>query len=70
MKSPVSKSKTGVRSIPGSGVENAPVPNVQDWFDCIATAAYYKAEARGFRPGRELDDWLEAEADISAPVRL
>jgi hypothetical protein len=29
----------------------------------IATAAYFKAEARGFQPGRELQDWLEAEAE-------
>ena len=28
----------------------------------IAVAAYYKAEARGFAPGYEMDDWLEAEA--------
>lgn len=27
----------------------------------IATAAYYKAEARGFVPGGEVDDWLSAE---------
>jgi len=30
----------------------------------IATAAYFKAERRGFVPGRELDDWLEAEAEM------
>jgi hypothetical protein len=30
----------------------------------VATAAYYRAEARGFAPGRELEDWLEAEAQI------
>jgi hypothetical protein len=30
----------------------------------IATAAYYRAEARGFAPGRELDDWLAAEAQV------
>lgn len=30
----------------------------------IATAAYFKAEARGFQPGKELDDWLEAEAEF------
>ncbi len=30
----------------------------------IALAAYYKAESRGFSPGYELDDWLEAEHDI------
>ena len=30
----------------------------------IALAAYYKAENRGFAPGQELSDWLEAEHDI------
>jgi hypothetical protein len=35
----------------------------QEW---ISVAAYYKAEARGFEPGKELDDWLEAEKDYSA----
>ena len=29
----------------------------------IAESAYYKAEARGFSPGHELDDWLAAEAN-------
>ena len=30
----------------------------------IAQAAYYRAERRGFDPGHELDDWLDAEAEI------
>ncbi|WP_031435006.1 DUF2934 domain-containing protein [Methylomarinum vadi] len=30
----------------------------------IAEAAYYKAEKRGFEPGHELQDWLEAEKEI------
>lgn len=30
----------------------------------IAIAAYYRAERRGFAPGRELEDWLEAERDL------
>lgn len=30
----------------------------------VALAAYFKAENRGFTPGKELDDWLEAEHDI------
>jgi Protein of unknown function (DUF2934) len=30
----------------------------------IAEAAYWRAERRGFAPGRELDDWLEAEREI------
>jgi hypothetical protein len=30
----------------------------------IAEAAYYRAEARGFQPGHELEDWLAAENEI------
>lgn len=30
----------------------------------IAEAAYYRAEHRGFAPGHELDDWLQAEAAL------
>lgn len=32
----------------------------------IALSAYYRAQARGFAAGRELDDWLEAEQEFSA----
>ena len=34
----------------------------------IAVAAYYKAEKRGFYPGNELQDWLEAKSDIISVV--
>ncbi len=30
----------------------------------IAEFAYYKAENRGFAPGYELEDWLEAEQEF------
>ena len=30
----------------------------------IEEAAYYLAEKRGFEPGHELEDWLQAEAQI------
>lgn len=30
----------------------------------IAIAAYYRAERRGFAPGREIEDWLEAEREV------
>jgi len=29
----------------------------------ISVAAYFKAEARGFEPGKNLEDWLEAEIE-------
>lgn len=30
----------------------------------VAECAYLKAEARGFAPGYEMDDWLEAEQEL------
>jgi hypothetical protein len=30
----------------------------------VAEAAYFRAEQRGFSPGHEMSDWLQAEADI------
>jgi hypothetical protein len=30
----------------------------------VAEAAYYRAEKRGFAPGGDLQDWLEAEAQM------
>ena len=36
--------------------------------DQIAALAYLKAEARGFSPGRELDDWLEAESELNSSI--
>ena len=44
-----------------------PVPPV-NLDKMIAEAAYYKAEKRGFRPGNELKDWLEAKREIIGSV--
>jgi hypothetical protein len=37
----------------------------QQW---VATAAYYKAQRRGFAPGFEAEDWREAEFEIASRV--
>lgn len=34
----------------------------------VAEAAYYRAQRRGFAPGRDLDDWLAAEAEIAQSI--
>jgi hypothetical protein len=34
----------------------------------VAQAAYFRAEARGFAAGRELEDWVAAEAEIGAQL--
>jgi len=49
--------------------QNATQPSaaqIQAW---IAEAAYYRAESRGFEPGRETEDWLAAEAEVLARMR-
>ena len=30
----------------------------------VAEAAYYRAQRRGFEPGYELQDWVEAESEV------
>jgi hypothetical protein len=34
----------------------------------IADIAYFAAERRGFSPGYELDDWLQAEQEVEASM--
>lgn len=36
----------------------------QQWQEMVAAAAYYRAEARGFRGSSPEQDWLEAEAEL------
>ncbi|KAF0203024.1 MAG: hypothetical protein FD173_1879 [Gallionellaceae bacterium] len=37
-------------------------------YHMIATAAYYRAEHRGFAGGYEMQDWISAEAEIDAQL--
>lgn len=32
--------------------------------EMVSALAYYKAEQRGFEPGHELEDWLDAEQEL------
>lgn len=34
----------------------------------IAEAAYYRAKERGFEPGHELEDWIEAESEVMSRI--
>jgi hypothetical protein len=36
----------------------------------IAEAAYYRAQKRGFAPGYEERDWIEAEAEVMTRLGL
>ena len=55
------KSKQGNSEVrPGSG----PGISAQERQMLVARAAYFRAEKRGFVPGGELQDWVEAEAEV------
>ncbi len=36
----------------------------------IRETAYFKAEARGFAPGEELQDWLNAEQEVRRTLQI
>lgn len=38
--------------------------------DMVATAAYFRAERRGFEPGHELEDWYAAETEVVHALQL
>ena len=45
------------------GLGKLEIENEVDRRTRIAVSAYYKAQARGFEPGHDVDDWLSAEAE-------
>jgi Protein of unknown function (DUF2934) len=44
-------------------------PTAQQRQQMIAVAAYHRAQRRNFDPGHELEDWLEAEAEVDAQLQ-
>ncbi len=61
--SPESKSDA---SASGPGLAPAGVSLPPELAERISQRAYEIAERRGFSPGHELDDWLQAEREIEA----
>jgi hypothetical protein len=53
--------RRSVGSVPTSG-NNYECPREQ----MVAEAAYFRAERRGFAPGNEMSDWLQAEVDVES----
>lgn len=66
------KSKSGTKASSNkpaaAGMTQEPKTGIRPSIDRVAEAAYYKAEKRGFVPGHEMQDWLEAEKEISQSV--
>jgi hypothetical protein len=38
--------------------------------EMIATAAYFRAQKRGFEPGHELEDWFAAETEVARALQF
>ena len=69
MKPIVAKHKVDIAPIPVIGIDPALELDSSeiegdDKQSRIAVLAYYKAEARGYEPGYEMQDWLDAESEI------
>ena len=45
------------------------LPSAAELYEMIAEAAYYRAQKRGFTPGLEADDWVQAEQEVMERVR-
>ncbi|MFH1045261.1 MAG: DUF2934 domain-containing protein [Pseudomonadota bacterium] len=56
------KSKT--KSAPETRKDAGPSISAEEREKLVARAAYFRAEKRGFAPGCELQDWVEAEAEV------
>ncbi len=56
------QTKAGAAGTPMASVEVTP----EERHQLIAVTAYFLSERRGFSPGLELQDWLEAETRIDS----
>jgi Protein of unknown function (DUF2934) len=54
-------------SMPASGGVRAQASS-EDARRQIAEAAYFRAKQRGFEPGHELEDWVEAESEVMGRI--
>jgi hypothetical protein len=61
-KAPPRKSRAAPRNSQSS--ESAAASPAKSRETVIAELAYYRALQRGFAPGHEAEDWLEAEAEF------
>ena len=51
-------------SVPETRKDAAPSISAEERRRLVERAAYFRAEKRGFAPGCELADWVEAEAEV------
>ena len=62
------KSATGTARRKPRVSDSATILTADERLQMIRTAAYFRAERRGFAPGHEAEDWLAAEAEVEAQL--
>ena len=60
--------KTNSNSTPKPDSSARVEASPEDIRKLIAEAAYYRAKQRGFTPGHELEDWVQAESEVMRRV--
>jgi len=58
------RAKPVAATLPKRNSDHLPLPSGDQRLALIAEAAYFRAERRGFCGGSELEDWLQAEAEV------
>jgi Protein of unknown function (DUF2934) len=58
------RAAAAIAAAPRTAASTKSAPSNEDIYRLIAETAYFKAKARGFEPGGEVQDWIEAEAEI------
>lgn len=58
--------KAAARARPARTAPVAAGPSPAEREAMVRTAAYFRAQRRGFQPGYEWEDWLAAEAEVAA----
>ena len=58
--------KTAARAKPARPASVAAGPSPAEREAMVRTAAYFRAQRRGFQPGYEWEDWLAAEEEVAA----
>ena len=64
----ITKPKRAVGPIHQESADPRSELSAEAWRDMVSTAAYFRAEARGFEDGSAEDDWYEAEAELRAQL--
>ena len=54
------QSQSPSKGAPDKGAKLSP----EEVYRLIQESAYFKAKERGFAPGHEVQDWIEAEAEV------